>query len=139
MVITRQCFITDDIEWFEDRSKWEKLTSIGYKEKIITDKRTNNLHWTLDVVVKEDSLDSKEKKVVHNLGLIRRFVMFIIKLMKTYHGRSKFRVYLLTILIFFKYLVKEFDKMMEQVDNKEKEITSYKVYISALTKELEKQ
>lgn len=52
----------------------------------------NNLHWTLDVVFREDSLGSKEKKAVHNLGLIRRFVMFIIKLMKTYYGRSMRRV-----------------------------------------------
>lgn len=34
----------------------------------------------------------KEKKAVHNLGLIRRFVMFIIKLMKAYYGRSMRRV-----------------------------------------------
>ncbi len=52
----------------------------------------NNLHWTLDVVFREDSLCSKEKKAVHNLGRIRRFVMFIIKLMKTYYGRSMRRV-----------------------------------------------
>lgn len=123
-VVTRQYFITDDIQWFEERSKWEKLTSIGYERKTITDKGTkeshteeryylcsmkpiaelfaiavrrhwnieNNLHWTLDVVFKEDSLGSKEKKAVHNLGLIRRFVQFIIKLMKTYYGRSMRRV-----------------------------------------------
>ncbi len=48
----------------------------------------NNLHWTLDVVFREDSLGSKEKKAVHNLGLIRRSVMFIIKLMKAYYGRE---------------------------------------------------
>jgi len=119
-VITREFFITDDIQWFEDRGRWEKLQSIGYERRTITDKETreghieeryylcsikpiaglfaiairrhwnieNNLHWTLDVVFKEDSLGSKEKKAVHNLGLIRRFVMFIIKLMKTYYGRS---------------------------------------------------
>jgi len=52
----------------------------------------NNLHWTLDAIFKEDSLGSKEKKAVHNLGLIRRFVMFIIKLMKAYYGRSMRRV-----------------------------------------------
>lgn len=38
----------------------------------------NGLHWTLDVVFREDKLRSKEKKGIHNLGLIRRFVMFII-------------------------------------------------------------
>ena len=40
----------------------------------------------------EDSLGSKEKKAVHNMGLIRRFVMFINKLMKVYYGRSMKRV-----------------------------------------------
>jgi len=52
----------------------------------------NNLHWTLDVVFREDSLGSKEKKAVHNLDHIRRSVMFIIKLMKAYYGRSMKRV-----------------------------------------------
>lgn len=52
----------------------------------------NNLHWTLDVAFREDSLESKEKKAVHNLGFIRRFVVFIIKLMKAYFGRSMRRV-----------------------------------------------
>ena len=121
---TREYFITDDIQWFADCSKWEKLKSIGYEKKTITDKETgetrieeryylcsikpiaelfaiavrrhwnieNNLHWTLDVVFREDRLGSKEKKAVHNLGLIRRFVMFIIKLMKAYYGRSMRRV-----------------------------------------------
>lgn len=123
-VITREYYITDDIQWFEGCGKWEKLQSIGYERKTITSKETgnarteeryylcsirpvaelfaiavrrhwhieNNLHWTLDVVFKEDSLGSKEKKAMHNLGLIRRFVMFIIKLMKTYYGRSMRRV-----------------------------------------------
>ena len=123
-ITIREYFITDDIQWFEDRGKWEKLKSIGYEKKTITKKETgeshieeryylcsiqpiaelfamvvrrhwnieNNLHWTLDVVFREDSLGSKEKKAVHNLGLIRRFVMFIIKLMKAYYGRSMRRV-----------------------------------------------
>lgn len=48
----------------------------------------NCLHWTLDVVFQEDKLRSKEKNAIHNLGLIRRFVMFILKLMKSYYNRS---------------------------------------------------
>ncbi len=124
VITTREYFITDDIQWFGDCNKWEKLKSIGYERKNITDKETgearieeryylcsikpiaelfaiavrrhwnieNNLHWTLDVVFREDSLGSKEKKAVHNLGLIRRFVMFIMKLMKAYYGRSMRRV-----------------------------------------------
>ena len=52
----------------------------------------NNLHWTLDMVFKEDKLRSKEKNGIHNLGLIRRFVMFIIKLVKVYYNRSMKRI-----------------------------------------------
>ena len=52
----------------------------------------NCLHWTLDVVFKEDKLQSKEKNGIHNLGLIRRFVMFIIKLLKSYYHRSMRRI-----------------------------------------------
>lgn len=123
-MITREYFITNDIQWFEDRKDWEKLTSIGYERKTITQKRTgivnveeryylcsippvaelfgiairrhwhieNSLHWTLDVVFREDKLHSKEKNGIHNLGLIRRFTMFIIKLLKVYYHRSMKRI-----------------------------------------------
>lgn len=52
----------------------------------------NGLHWTLDVVFREDKLRSKEKNGIHNLGLIRRFVMFMIKLLKVYYQRSMKRI-----------------------------------------------
>lgn len=52
----------------------------------------NGLHWVLDLVFKEDKLRSKEKNGIHNLGLIRRFVMFIIKLLKVYYHRSMKRI-----------------------------------------------
>lgn len=123
-IITREYFITNDINWFEDRKKWEKLTSIGYERKTTYNKKTsettieeryylcsikpiaelfaiaarrhwhieNGLHWTLDIVFKEDKLRSKEKNGIHNLGLIRRFVMFIIKLLKAYYHRSMKRI-----------------------------------------------
>ncbi len=122
--VTREYFITDDTDWFEDRKEWEKLISIGFERKTITKKGTdeihveeryylcsmkpvvelfaivvrrhwhieNGLHWTLDIVFKEDKLRSKEKNGIHNLGLIRRFVMFIIKLLKAYYHRSMKRI-----------------------------------------------
>ena len=52
----------------------------------------NNLHWALDIVFREDKLRSKEKNGIHNLGLIRRFVLFIIKLLKAYYHRSMKRI-----------------------------------------------
>ena len=122
--VTREYFITDDLNWFEDRKNWEKLTSIGYERKTVFQKETgevsveeryylcsikpiaelfgivarrhwhieNGLHWALDIVFREDKLRSKEKNGIHNLGLIRRFVMFIIKLLKLYYHRSMKRI-----------------------------------------------
>lgn len=52
----------------------------------------NSLHWALDIVFREDRLRSKEKNGIHNLGLIRRFVLFIIKLLKAYYHRSMKRI-----------------------------------------------
>lgn len=124
IITTREYFITDDIQWFEDRKEWESLSSIGYERKTIIRKETNEahveeryylcsippaadlfatavrrhwhiengLHWTLDVVFREDKLRSKEKKGIHNLGLIRRFVMFILNLLKVYYHRSMKRI-----------------------------------------------
>ena len=122
--VTREYFITDSLEWFEDRKEWEKLQSIGYERKSISRKETgettveeryylcsikpiaelfgiavrrhwhieNGLHWVLDIVFREDRLRSKEKNGIHNLGLIRRFVMFIMKLLKVYYNRSMKRI-----------------------------------------------
>ena len=52
----------------------------------------NNLHWTLDIVFREDRPRSKEKNGIHNPGPIRRFVLFIIKLLKAYYHRSMKRI-----------------------------------------------
>ncbi len=48
----------------------------------------NLLHWVLDVVFKEDTLRTKEKKALHNLGLIKRFVLSILKILKPYYNMS---------------------------------------------------
>lgn len=42
-ITIREYFITDDIQWFEDREEWEKLSSIGYERKTITKKETNEV------------------------------------------------------------------------------------------------
>ena len=123
-IVTREYFITDNINWFADRKDWEKLSTIGCERKTTVKKGTdeiiieeryflcsikpiaelfaivvrrhwhieNSLHWALDIVFKEDKLRSKEKNGIHNLGLIRRFVLFIIKLLKAYYHRSMRRI-----------------------------------------------
>lgn len=52
----------------------------------------NLLHWLLDVTFKEDSLTTRNKKALHNLGLIRRFVLSLIKALKTYYGNISYRM-----------------------------------------------
>ena len=113
-------FITDDIDWYEEKEHWKKLKSFAYVRKTTQDKKTGNisveerfyicsfkpaadlfalvirrhwhvenlLHWVLDVVFREDSLRTREKKALHNLGLIKRFVLSILKILKPYYNMS---------------------------------------------------
>ena len=52
----------------------------------------NLLHWVLDVVFKEDSLKTREKKALHNLGLLKRFVLSILKVLKPYYNNRSYRL-----------------------------------------------
>lgn len=120
--VTHEYYITEGIQWFEDRKLWKKLTSIGYDKKtikyddgrVVVEERyflcsfsadaelfsivvrrhwhvENLLHWILDVTFREDSLKTREKKALHNLGLIRRSVLSLLKVMKTYYGNISYR------------------------------------------------
>ena len=116
-------YITDDIQWYEDKNSWKSLKSFGYVKKTIRDKKENTesvekryyicsfkpqaellaivtrrhwhientLHWVLDVVFKEDSLHTREKKALQNLGLINRFVLSILKILKPYYNDISYR------------------------------------------------
>ena len=51
----------------------------------------NTLHWALDVVFREDALHTREKRALHNLGLINRFVLSILKILKPYYNNISYR------------------------------------------------
>ena len=51
----------------------------------------NTLQWVLDVVFKEDSLHTREKKALHNRGLLNRFVLSILKILKPYYNNISYR------------------------------------------------
>ena len=91
--VTREYFITDGLEWFEyylcSIKPIAELFGIAVRRHWHIE---NGLHWVLDIVFREDRLRSKEKNGIHNLGLIRRFVMFIMKLLKVYYDRSMKRI-----------------------------------------------
>ena len=38
----------------------------------------NNLHWHLDFTFKEDYVTTKNKKALHNLTIVRRFVLAVL-------------------------------------------------------------
>ena len=119
--IIREMYISNDIKWFADRKLWKGLKSIGYERKTIEKEGTikveeryflcsfladvelfsivirrhwqveNLLHWILDVTFKEDKLTTREKKALHNMGLIRRFALSILKILKTYYGNRSYK------------------------------------------------
>lgn len=51
----------------------------------------NLLHWILDVTFREDSLRTREKKALHNLGLIRRSVLSLLKILKAHYGNISYK------------------------------------------------
>ena len=109
----RRFTTTGEVDWFEDKSKWEKLTSFGMveSERQIGDKTTrdtryyisslpsdaktfahasrghwgieNGLHWSLDVAFREDESRIRIGHAATNLGIIRHFALNLIKQDKT--------------------------------------------------------
>lgn len=106
---TRKYTITDDIDWFEDKSKWKKLRTFGkvdstreIGEKISQETRyfisslpmnaelfsqqarghwavENSLHWCLDIAFGEDNCRIRKGNAPENLAILRRFSLCLIK------------------------------------------------------------
>jgi predicted transposase YbfD/YdcC len=98
---TRKCYVSSNIEWLANRDKWSKLTSvIAIESERISKKKTtketrffitsldcdaekiakairshwsieNNLHWSLDVVLNEDSSTIRKDNAPENMAYIR--------------------------------------------------------------------
>ena len=112
-IITREYYMTKDINWMNTKSKWPSLKSIGLarniiekEEKITIEDRyyiisfsddidlfsksvraewgiENNLHAPLDIVFKEDDNKKLEKNGAKNLGIIRRIALALLKFVQT--------------------------------------------------------
>lgn len=106
----RRYWITDCIEWLDNKEEWTGLQSIGLVESIRESKgRTehelryfinsvkpnakqfaqavrqhwaieNNLHWQLDITFNEDQLRARMGYSAQNLSIMRRMVLNILKL-----------------------------------------------------------
>ncbi len=108
-VETRSCTVIADVDWFEEKSKWKKLTTFGMVESTreIGDQTTqetryfisslpcdakrfaeaardhwgveNSLHWCLDISFREDDSRVRNGHAPENLAIIRRFALSLIK------------------------------------------------------------
>lgn len=97
----REYFLSTNINWFADKNKWANLKSFGmvkstvrckgkqYSEKryfissiedineFVTAVRThwtieNTLHWSLDVIFRDDECQIREKNTAENIAILRR-------------------------------------------------------------------
>lgn len=106
---TRHYTTVGDVNWFEDKSRWSKLTTFGMVEserdtgeKITHETRyfisslpndakafaeaarghwgiENSLHWCLDVAFREDDCRTRKGHGATNLAIINRFGVSLIK------------------------------------------------------------
>lgn len=106
---TRRYWQSTDIDWFEDKPLWKNLTSIGMVEslrkvkgKTSIERRyflsslpldaqrfgkavrghwgvENPLHWSLDVVFREDDSRARTKNAAQNVASLRRIALNLIK------------------------------------------------------------
>ena len=51
----------------------------------------NLLHWVLDVTFRQDYLGTKNKTAMNNLGHVQRFVLSILKILKSYYRNKSFK------------------------------------------------
>lgn len=108
-VETRSYTVIADVDWFEEKSKWKKLSTFGMVESTreIGDQTTqetryfisslpcdakqfaeaardhwgveNGLHWCLDISFREDDSRVRNGHAPENLAIIRRFALSLIK------------------------------------------------------------
>jgi predicted transposase YbfD/YdcC len=111
-IVTREYFLTDDIDWLSSKKDWSGLKSIGYVRKTIeknngktsTEGRyyiasitdielyaksvrahwrvENSLHWQLDYTFKDDRNTTLEKNGAKNMQIIKKVVLAVLSVVK---------------------------------------------------------
>ena len=106
---TRTYTVTDEIDWFEDKSKWKNLNTFAMVESVrdmgehaTSETRyfistlpanaerfaqaarnhwgvENSLHWCLDIAFREDDSRVRKGHAPENLAILRRFALSLIK------------------------------------------------------------
>ena len=112
---------TEDVNWYFDKKKWEKLNSIGLVKKTIDNGKEvkkekryyisslycnidlfskairnhwsveNKLHWHLDFTFKQDKNTTTNKIALMNLEIINKFCLAILNRVKVYYNNKSLR------------------------------------------------
>jgi len=117
-IVTREYFLTTDINWICDRKDWKGFKSIGLERKTV--KRNNGtitheeryficsiedielfsravrdhwgiengLHWHLDFTFKDDKNTTMSKTGAKNLQIIKKIALTILKMVQTFYNVS---------------------------------------------------
>jgi predicted transposase YbfD/YdcC len=105
----RKCWITQAIDWLEDKEQWSGIKSIGVIESQRIQHNTtriekrfylsslpanaqlfsaavrghwaveNNLHWVLDVTLGEDASRVRDKNAAENMAMIRHTALNLLQ------------------------------------------------------------
>ena len=108
----RTCYVTDNIDWLVDKTKWKGLTTIAMieskrtvKNRTSTERRyyltsrkadpeylnmairshwsiENNLHWVLDVTMGEDGSRVRKDYAPENLAMVRHISLNMLQIAK---------------------------------------------------------
>lgn len=117
-IVTREYFLTDDIEWLYNREKWAGLKAIGLEKKTLEKKDgetiqeerlfiasfmdivdfsravrehwgvENGLHWHLDFTFKDDKNTTMAKTGAKNLQIFKKVALALLKLVQTLYNCS---------------------------------------------------
>lgn len=115
---TRTCFVTDKIDWLEQRHEWKDLKTIAAiksvvidGEKTLTETRyfissmkpnaqeiahairshwaiENSLHWVLDVTMGEDNSRVRKDNAPENMAMVRHIVLNLLRGAKNKYSKD---------------------------------------------------
>jgi predicted transposase YbfD/YdcC len=113
---TRKCYVSDQLDWLEQKSQWKDLKTIAIIEekreingKISVERRyfisslpakakqiayavrmhwgiENNLHWVLDMTFREDESRIRTDHAPENMGMIKHIALNMLR-----NGQKKFK------------------------------------------------
>jgi predicted transposase YbfD/YdcC len=148
-IATREYYLTQDISWFAERKSWAGLKSFGcvkrtlakFSGETIVDTRyfitsvtdinafsksvrahwqvENNLHWHLDFTFKDDQNTTMKKHGAQNLQTMKRVVLAILSLVKSFYDDKSLKRIRFILAIDFENNIEKIFKLLnaEAIEN----------------------